>query len=290
MNLSLAEEEEVQKSFNKVSNNSFIDVDSSVHSNKIDKSEYNNSTHYHHLNHHNDDDDDGINLDDNLLMDDFLLNNSDLLFNNHHQNNDNTNNDNNDNLDLYNHDYEVHNNSSSYDNNNIDYPNLLDDIHHHHDHHGDDNNFCDDLFPTLKECVFDDDFDNFFLNAMNNDENISNHETIDIVNNDNNHHHDFYSNYDYDAVDLDFNPTNNSDMYNNHLVLSKPAEFFQNTTIYQHKLSIDDRSGNGSGSKSSRGKSNNSVTKSNTKTHNDKQQILSGKRSFDDSIGKTVVS
>ena len=295
--------EEVHKSSNKDSETSLIAINNnncgsgSVVHNEIDKNEYNSTTHYHHLNYGDN------NLDDNLLMDD-LLNSNDLLFNNDNNNDNNR-------LDLYGHDHGIQN-SNSYDNssstyhhNNFDYPNFLDGNDDHYHHH-DDNN-CGDLFPALKECVFDDDFDNFFLDTMN-DENSSNHETINIVNidnNNNNHHHDnnndFYSNYDYNSVDLDFDVIANSsqalilndniDMYNNHMAISKPADFFENTAIYQQKLSIDDRSGNGS--KSSRGKSN-SMTKLNTKNHNDKQQqqqqqiLLSGKRSFDDSIGEIV--
>ncbi len=301
--MNLLKEEVNKSSNNKDSENTFIVINNNnfnnsgsgsvVHS-EIDKNEYNSTTHYHHLKYGDN------NLDDNLLMDD-LLNSNDLLFNNDNNNDNNR-------LDLYDHDHGIQNSnsydnsSSSYHHNNVDYPNFIDG-NDGHNHHHDDNN-CGDLFPALKECVFDDDFDNFFLDTMN-DENSSNHETIDIVNN---HHHDnndFYSNYDYNSVDLDFDVIANSsqalilddntDMYYNHMVLSKPADFFENTAIHQQKLSIDDRSGNGS--KSSRGK-NNSMTKLNTKNHNDKQQqqqqqqqqiLLSGKRSFDDSIGEIVV-
>ena len=304
--MNLLKEEVNKSSNNKDSENTFIAINNNnfnnsgsgsivVHS-EIDKNENNSATHYHHHLNYGDN-----NLDDNLLMDD-LLNSNDLLFNNDNNNDNNR-------LDLYDHDHGIQNSnsydnssSSSYHHNNFDYPNFID-VNDGHNHHHDDNN-CGDLFPALKECVFDDDFDNFFLDTMN-DENSSNHETIDIVNN---HHHDnndFYSNYDYNSVDLDFDVianssqalilNDNTDMYNNHMVLSKPADFFDNTAaIYQQKLSIDDRSGNGS--KSSRGK-NNSMTKLNTKNHNDKQQqqqqqqqiLLSGKRSFDDSIGEIVV-
>ena len=305
--MNLLKEEVNKSSNNKDSENTFIAINNNnfnnsgsgsvvVHS-EIDKNENNSTTHYHHHLNYGDN-----NLDDNLLMDD-LLNSNDLLFNNDNNNDNNR-------LDLYDHDHGIQNSnsydnssSSSYHHNNFDYPNFIDGNDGHYHHH-DDNN-CGDLFPALKECVFDDDFDNFFLDTMN-DENSSNHETIDIVNIDYNHHHhdnnDFYSNYGYNSVDLDFDVLANSsqalildntDMYNNHMVLSKPADFFDDTAaIYQQKLSIDDRSCNGS--KSSRGKSN-SMTKLNTKNHNDKQQqqqqqiLLSGKRSFDDSIGEIVV-
>ena len=296
--MNLLKEEVNKSSNNKDSENTFIGSGSVVVHSEIDKNENNSTAHYHH--HHLNYGDN--NLDDNLLMDD-LLNSNDLIFNNDNNNDNNR-------LDLYDHDHGIQNSnsydnssSSSYHHNNFDYPNFIDGNDGHYHHH-DDNN-CGDLFPALKECVFDDDFDNFFLDTMN-DENSSNHETIDIVNIDNNHHHDnndFYSNYDYNSVNLDFDVianssqalilNDNTDMYNNHMVLSKPADFFDNTAIYQQKLSIDDRSGNGN--KSSRGK-NNSMTKLNTKNHNDKQQqqqqqqiLLSGKRSFDDSIGEIVV-